>query len=148
MIFDNIKNVSCYRGMSFKFDLAFDFLTKTDLFNLPCKTHEIMGEEVFAIVQDYMTKDSGDLEAHKKYADIQFIIKGEEKIGFSPLSEVVSQKIPYNSEKDISFFDGKQYSIVLKQGDFAVFFPQDAHAPSLVSEDSCYVKKVVIKVKL
>ncbi len=143
MIFDNIKNVNLYRGMSSKFDKAFDYLVTTDLFNLPCGKYEILGDEIFASVQEYMTKEEGDLEAHKIYADVQFIIKGEEKIGFSKLSDVVSQKIPYNKEKDISFFNGKQSELFLKQGDFAVFFPHDAHAPSLISEDSCYAKQVV-----
>lgn len=148
MIFDNISNVNLYKGMSFKFDVAFDYLINTDLFNLPCGKYEILGDEVFAIVQEYMTKESGDLEAHKVYADVQFIIKGEEKIGFSKLLDVDSEKIPYNKEKDISFFSGNYADLFLKQGDFAVFFPQDAHAPSLAMHDSCYVKKVVIKIKL
>ncbi len=148
MIFDNIKNVNLYRGMSVKFDLAFDYLTKTDLFNIPCGNYEILGKEVFAIVQEYMTKEMGDLEAHKVYADIQFLIKGEEKIGFSKLADVTAEKVPYNKEKDISFFSGKKSDLLLRQGDFTVFFPQDAHAPSLAIDDSCYVKKVVIKIKL
>ena len=148
MIFDNISNVGLYKGMSFKFDAAFEYLENTDLFNLPCGKYEILSDEVFAIVQEYMTKEEGDLEAHKIYADLQFIIKGEEKIGFSKLDDVVSVKIPYNREKDICFFNGNYSKLLLRQGDFAVFFPHDAHAPSLAMHDCCYVKKVVIKIKL
>ena len=47
------------------------------------------------------------------------------------------------SDKDISFYPGLAESYIpVKPGMFAIFFPQDAHAPG-VSPDG--VKKVIVK---
>lgn len=52
---------------------------------------------------------------------------------------------PYNAEKDITFFEGlAETYITVKPGMFAIFFPQDGHAPG-ISPDG--VKKVIVKVK-
>ena len=52
---------------------------------------------------------------------------------------------PYNAEKDITFFEGlAETYITVKPGMFAIFFPQDGHAPGITPEG---VKKVIVKVK-
>ena len=51
----------------------------------------------------------------------------------------------YSAEKDITFFEGlAETYIAVKPGMFAIFFPQDGHAPG-ISPDG--VKKVIVKVK-
>ena len=48
-------------------------------------------------------------------------------------------------EKDITFFEGlAETYVTVKPGMFAIFFPQDGHAPGVTPEG---VKKVIVKVK-
>lgn len=70
----------------------------------------------------------------------------------SPIPEIVMgytarEDLPeadYDADKDISFYPGLAESYIpVKPGMFAIFFPQDAHAPG-VSPDG--VKKVIVKV--
>ena len=62
-------------------------------------------DNFFYIVQEYETKmpNESKFEAHKKYVDIQYVVKGSEciKVTASAFMECDS---PYNSQKDIVFF--------------------------------------------
>ena len=97
-----------------------------------------------------MTKDEENtrFEAHRKYADIQYLISGQEKIGISPL-EKSTVTIPYNEEKDICFLhsDVKNYRLANSEK-FFIFFPDDAHRPGMKAGEKEWVKKIVIKVKV
>lgn len=151
MLKDNIKNAQNYYNLSERIKLGLEYLENTVFSELENGKYEISGKEVFAIIQEYNSKpqSEGDFEAHKKYADIQYIIEGEELLGvcdvenFSPITD-------YDDEKDIVFLtsknDVKPDFIHLKEKEFVIFMPKDAHKPSLAVESPSYVRKAVIKV--
>lgn len=151
MILDNIKNIDKY---SFSSPLlkGFDFLLKNDLENLPEGKYEI-AEGIFANVQKIQAKapDLRKFEAHKDYIDIQYIISGKERMDFSNI-ENFKVEIPYDKEKDVEFLKLNSEEITpnsayLKEGDFIIFYPQDAHAPMLKALDTDYeIKKVIVKI--
>jgi len=87
-------------------------------------------------------------EAHKKYADIQGLISGKEKIGVLPL-ENTSISIPYNENKDIMFLtvEAENYRIATP-GKFFLFFPDDVHRPMVKELENTNVRKVVVKVRI
>ena len=146
MILDKIENSKFYYSVHKGFYKAFEYILKTDFSILADGKYEIEGEKIFALVQQYKTKDRSEakLEAHKKYIDIQFISSGVELIGVSILNQ---QKPVINEpEKDIAFYDGKASFLKLEEGMFAVFFPHDMHMPGIKLEESALVKKIVIKV--
>ena len=147
MIFDNIKNISEYPNLGEKIQKGFDFLLKNDLKNFDNGRYEIYGKEIYANIQEYETKDEGLFEAHRKYIDIQYIVSGFEKIEVCEISEL-KEKIPYDKEKDLIFFEGKGSFLSLKEGYFTVFYPQDGHKPCLTDEIKSNVKKVVVKVSI
>jgi YhcH/YjgK/YiaL family protein len=148
MIIDTVQNLKLYTHLGSKFQKAFTFITDPDLMLLDNWKYEIDGNDVFALVSEYKTKDEidGKFEAHIKYIDIQFVAKGNELIGYAPFSgqEILSE---YNNEKDITFFRGNKSFVNLEQGMFAVFFPNELHMPGIKSSTQEYVKKVVVKVK-
>lgn len=128
-------------------DKAFAFLRQTNLALIAPGKYTIDGENVFATVTDYSPSDKSKWEAHKKYIDIQYIIKGKEAMGMVPLSDAtVIQE--YNAGKDVTFLETKvgNYYIV-GPGAFLIFFPGEAHRPGLKTEGFDIVKKIVIKVK-
>lgn len=149
MIIDKLKNATIYTSISENLRNGFEFLKNTDLSSLEMGRYEIDGKEVYALVSEYDSKDPGEcrLEAHKTYADIQYIVSGREAIGFAILNnqDILS---PYNPDKDIVFFSGETNPLILETGMFAVFFPQDVHRPCMQIDGSEKVKKVVVKVRL
>ncbi|HKI90459.1 MAG TPA: YhcH/YjgK/YiaL family protein [Draconibacterium sp.] len=130
-------------------DQAFTFLKNSDLKNLPLGKQELDGDSLYVSVDEYVTKDKKDtrFESHRKYIDIQYIIEGEEMMGLAPLDEVKADVVePYNTEKDIAFYqyDGGKY-IIATPMNFVIFFPTDAHRPSMKVNENEKIKKIVVK---
>jgi YhcH/YjgK/YiaL family protein len=149
MILDNIKNCEKYEGLNRNFDKAFEFLRRADLVSLAVGKYEIDGENIFAMVQEYETKDleNAKYEAHKKYIDIQYLMEGTENMGYVSLDklEVFS---PYNEESDFMLLEGEPRLILLNQKEFFILFPEDAHMPGIFVNEKSKVKKVVVKVSV
>ncbi|MDK2856933.1 MAG: hypothetical protein PWQ29_30 [Verrucomicrobiota bacterium] len=149
MIFDRIEFHNRY-PFGRLWEAAFKFL-KTVTAETECGKYVLEGEELFATIDSYRTKtrDTAKLETHRKYVDIQFLISGEETHEFFSKNELLVSE-PYHQEKDAEFYRIPNISrshIVLRPGDFAVYFPQDAHMPCLATGSlSLTVKKAVAKI--
>ena len=148
MILDIKENVILYKGINTNLDKAIDFMLSTDLDALPVGKYLIDEDEVFVLIQSYETKDIQDalFEAHHKYADIQLILMGNEWIGYAPVSNLTTIN-PYDEQRDIEFLSGDGEFNKLQQGMFSIYFPTDAHKPS-VNEVKTLVRKAVFKVKI
>lgn len=148
---DNIKNAKNYYNLGERFQKGFEYLQKVDLLNMENGKYEIDGKNLFVSIQDYTSKpfSEGKFEAHKKYADIQYIIKGKEKLGYTT-SDVLTPVSDFDTENDIVFFQEKEpiEFVHAKEGDFVIFMPQDAHMPCIADNVPEYVKKAVVKVLL
>ena len=136
------RYANCHKGLS----RGFEFLQTTKLDELPDGKLEIDGGRLYAIVahDQGRGRDGAILEAHRKYIDIQYVISGNELIGWQPLASCRTVKQTYNSDTDLAFFlDRSSTWFELAPCSFAVFFPEDAHAP-LAAQGP--VHKVVVKV--
>jgi YhcH/YjgK/YiaL family protein len=141
--------VSYFRNKE-RWDKALNFLKSNDLPGLELKRYDIDGDNLFAPVSEYITKDEEDAryEAHQKYIDIQYIISGKELIGVAPVSQKKEVLEPYDSAKDIEFLTvsgGENRSATPDR--FFIFFPEDAHRPGLKDGLNSPVRKIVVKVK-
>lgn len=149
MIIDKLSNSHLYSGLGERINKAFAYLKNTDFSKTELGRYDIDGDNVFALVNEYNTKDEseGKLEAHKNYIDVQFVAKGKELMGYTPLE---NQKVinPYNEQNDITFFVGEKSFTFVDEGMFAIFFPTDLHMPGIKVDEKNHVKKVVIKVKI
>ena len=149
MIIDKLSNSHLYSGLGERINKAFTYLKETDFSTMELGTYEIDGENIFALVNEYSTKDEteGKLEAHKKYIDVQFVARGSELMGYAPFG---NQKVidEYNELNDITFFSGDKSFTQIDEGMFAIFFPTDVHLPGIKVNEKTYVKKIVIKVKV
>ena len=135
-----------------RWDKAFAWLKNTDLDTIATGRYTVDGDNVYAVVADSTTKAFNDtrFEAHRKYADIQYVVRGREKIGLAPLSKALPVS-PFDTEKDTGFFEipeqiCKYY--IATQGSFFLFFPGDAHRPGIKVQKTGYVRKVVVKVRI
>ncbi len=151
MIVDRLENAELYEAIYSKLTRGLALLKDKSLANKPDGKYEAEGQEIYYIVQRYITKplDEGRLEAHRKYIDIQYIAAGRETFGYAPLT-ALKEKIEYDDEKDVAFYEVPEgLSLTrLSSGMFAVFFPQDAHMPCLRVAGPENVTKIVVKVKV
>ena len=88
MIFYKIENYQLYVGMGDKIAKAFAWLNETDLVHTSDGKHEIDHDDIFAIVQEYQTKEMSEarLEGHRRFIDIQYVVEGSELMGVTPLN--------------------------------------------------------------
>lgn len=149
MILDKLENSAKYNYTNGNFSKAFSFLLNTDLINIDDGRYEIDGDNVYAIISSYDTKspEGAHPEAHRVYADIQYMVSGTEQIGYSVYN---GQKVfkEYNAEKDFLLYENVSFFIKMETGMFAVFYPDDLHMPGIMINNPAPVKKAVIKVKL
>jgi YhcH/YjgK/YiaL family protein len=152
MILDHIDNWQQYAACHSAFAKAFSHLAETDFTEMDEGRYELDGDRVYVMVQDCEGRglDGARIEAHRKYIDIQFTVIGEEVIGWADIADTGLAKLVgvkgegYDAEKDVEFYSGEPFTwIDIPAGHFAVFFPNDGHAP-LAADDS--FRKVVVKI--
>lgn len=137
-----------YAANNTQWDKAFAYLRDTDLKNLSVGKHPIDGSDLVASVSESTNKefDSTKWEGHQKMIDLQYVIAGAEKIG---VAKVATAKVivPYNESKDVAIFETTGQIYTATPGTFFLFFPGDAHRPS-ITVDGTKCKKIVIKLKV
>jgi YhcH/YjgK/YiaL family protein len=148
MIIDKIENYKLYCNLSQRIAKAFAYINETDFTGMEAGKHTIDNDSIYAILQNYQTKEKIDckLEGHYKYIDIQYIINGVELIGVTTLTN--QTPIYTDKEKDYSLYENNTSMIRLEEGTFTIFFPDDLHMPSVKSNENSEVKKIVVKVKI
>jgi biofilm protein TabA len=131
VILDTLVQSARYAGLHPAFPRSFDYLKTADLPSLAPGRHDIDGDRLFVLIdhQDGRTREGARLEAHRRYIDIQLTLDGAEEIGWAPLDSC-QQRAVFDTEKDIGFFDdAPRVWLPVPPGTFAIFFPEDAHAP-------------------
>ncbi len=149
MIIDKIENSGLYLNLGKRIAKAFKYINSTDFSRIEPGRYEIENDNIFAIVNEYETKNVSDcvLEAHRKFIDIQYICSGVELIGVAPLVNQIPTK-EYDESKDCAFFNEETSFVEMTGGMFAIFFPDDLHMPGVKTDSILKVKKVVIKVRI
>jgi len=146
MILDSVDNFKFYAEIHRHFKTVFDYLQNNDLSALSEGRYDI-SNGIFAISSRYKTINESDtfIECHRKYIDIQIMVKGSEKMGIC--NRDICEKLEYNEAEDYQKLNGNMDFITVKNGFFTVFFPHDGHMPQLIQgEKSDEVRKIVIKV--
>ena len=133
-----------------RWEKAFNFLKSNNLSKLELKRYDIDGDNVYAPVSEYLTKDEATarFEAHRKYIDIQYVVIGREKMSVAPLSSKGAVLEPYDDARDIEFLSvDHSSSYIATPEKFFIFFPSDIHRPGVMTDSSSMVRKIVVKVK-
>jgi YhcH/YjgK/YiaL family protein len=146
MIIDKLDRAKRYYNVHPLFEEAFRFLETIGQFEPGEKL--LKGTALKAIFQEVpgRSRKEARLEAHRKYIDIQYTLVGEEEIGWSPKEACKTVSEPYSPEKDIEFFrDRPLVFIPIPHHSFAIFFPEDAHAPFVAR---CTLQKIILKVQV
>jgi YhcH/YjgK/YiaL family protein len=149
MIYDKVENASRYAAVSARVAKGLQYIQNTDFTRMEPGKHEIDGEDLFAVINEYETKEEKDcvLEAHRKYLDIQYMLSGSELIGISTLYKQEPVKA-YSDANDYALYSDKLFFVQLKAGTFTIFFPEDLHMPGVIDKSPVKVRKVIVKVRI
>jgi biofilm protein TabA len=149
MILDTLPLWQRYAAIHPRFAAAFSFLDGVTPATADGR-HDIDGDALYALVQRYRTRSAAgmQLEAHRRYIDVQFIARGREVIHWAPLASLSEVTLPYDTTKDAGLFALPAATVPLRlvAGQFAILFPDDAHAPCCAWDEPEDVLKVVVKV--
>lgn len=151
MITNNLSRLDKYDYQNERFRMAFDFLRSNDLMSLTPGTEIPVGDGVLAKIQEYTTdpEETRRFETHRDYFDIQFVVKGEEFIGIVP-ADGLTPDGDYDPAIDIQYYQTppRHGGAVLRDGDFLIVPPEDAHRPNCMTDRACTVRKIVLKVRV
>ena len=151
MIFSSLANLGANVLSGERVAKALAFLAREDLAGLEGGRHEICGDEVFANVQEIVTvpADEKDYEAHRRYADIHYVISGTELIGVAPVGECAPVG-EFSEADDFGLFapGGRESWVVVRPGELVVTPPCDAHKPGCCpcGTEPAPLKKICVKV--
>lgn len=151
MIFSSIEHVRDNDLSAARFAKALAFLAREDLAALAPGRHEIDGDEVFANVQELVTVPAGEksYEAHRRYADIHYVVSGTELICVAPVGECEPVG-EFSEADDFGLFTpgDREASAVLRAGDLVVTPPCDAHKPGCypAGAEPAPLRKICVKV--
>jgi beta-galactosidase beta subunit len=157
MILDRLTCWRRYASLHEGFASAFEALTEPHIADLPAGRHTVDGDRLYIIIgrDEGRGRKGARLESHRRYIDIQLTLAGPEEIGWLPLPDCLAhlkqrssfvQPVerasshapskasgadePYNADRDIAFYSAQPETwLALPPGTFAVFYPDDAHAP-------------------
>lgn len=147
MITDKIENLRNYAKIDPAFTKIADWLDGNDMAELPTGSIEI-GDGIILNLSEYEPYPTPDKwEAHLKYADLQVVVRGNERMDSAPVSNGEGGE-GYHDDDDYELYKscGDTYtSIFGTEGIFAYFAPCDAHRPGLKYKAD-KVKKAVFKI--
>ena len=151
MVIDTLQHEETYMRLGKGIETALRFFQsyQDDGADLPAKTI-LDGENIFVNGVNYTSeaKPRGQLEAHRKYIDVMYVVEGEERFYYKPFSECAHVTMPYSAEKECALaqIDADAAQVRFSAGQFLIFFPQDAHLAAQLWDEPCKVRKFIAKV--
>lgn len=144
MIFDDYKNFNLYNIDKEIIDFILNINPEISL------GKHVISDKAYINIEEYKTRDFIKLEAHEKYIDIQFLIKGKEKV-YTTDKEGLKVSEEYNPEKDVAFYYTPIRNLnisYLEPNKFILLYPDDAHSPCTMIDAPMDVKKAIVKIKI
>jgi YhcH/YjgK/YiaL family protein len=150
MITDSIDQLKRYAVPSTEAILK--FIAEHNCAQLPDGEITIQGRALFVRVMSYVPKPAMEnrFEIHHMYADVQYVVSGAEIMQIARIKDLTPLG-DYDDQGDYHFFkaSGATSDVIVEAGEFAVFYPHQAHRPSCSYESyRGQVKKLVFKVKI
>ena len=138
------KDIKKYASVLPGIEEAFDAVNA--LTDYEAKTYPLSNDNRFFVAVG-TTKAPDVAEAHRKYMDIQYIVKGKEVMGWADLADCKLEG-EFNETKDVGKYSGDFEYITINEGICYVAFPEDAHMPGRHLDVPNDFVKVVVKLKV
>lgn len=131
---------------------ALAHLRDSDLEKSPPGSYELQGTDIYVQVIDMTTKPLGECrpEVHREYADLQYLVRGRERIGVAVDSGAFAIDEDFTPGRDLRFYRAVPSETVLtmRPGSFALFMPSDIHSPGSAVDAPEAIRKVVVKIRV
>lgn len=148
MVIDQLSNAAQYYHLGDGIHQALQFLEGRTWEQMENGKYEIDGQNVVAIIQEYDTKDplTEQLESHRKYIDVQYVVSGKERMGHALLNGQTPTTV-YDPETDFLLYkEAPSFFSLITPDMFTIFYPTDLHMPCIMVDAPEHVRKIVIKV--
>lgn len=149
MIYGNLNDYKSFKYLPKAILKVFEYTLSNDVANFNPGSYEIDSDKIFVNVVEYDTKNVEERfwEAHKKYLDVHVIFRGNERINLNFVQNL--KTLDYVEKDDFLPLEGEyNASLTLKNNDFLVCYPEDAHMTALKVNESEKVKKAIFKISL
>ena len=152
MIVGKLVDLYRYKGIAKNIDTAIDYILNNDLLALPKGKTVVDGTNVYINRDTYVAKPYEEcfFENHENYIDIQIVLKGKERIGYTHISNpTLKVTTPYNAEKDVTKYNNDPEGAVyfdVEEG-FVLVYTEDAHLAKCKADDNT-TEKLVVKIKI
>ena len=119
-----------------------------DITDLTPRTIPLSGSNRI-IIQSYTSKlpAEGRAEAHREFLDIQYVLEGEECVGWANV-DTLTPDGDFVTDSDIGFYKGHVDLMRIGAGNCYVVFPEDAHMPGIAVAEPKPCVKMVVKLKV
>jgi len=148
MILANLKDINRYEQIIPHYKELIAFLNANDLNAADKGKITILDEELFINVVEINAKNKDEqiLEAHRDYLDIHIPFSQEEIIGWKATENCHQYIEQYSKENDCVLFSDRPTTYVkILPGEFAIVFPEDAHAPAI---GEGILRKAIVKIRM
>ena len=147
MIYSNIKNKNEYKFLDEKIQKCFEYIEENNLKDMEKGTYEIDGKDIFVNIVEYKTTKAENRfwEAHKQYIDIHFMLEGKEYININFIDDM-EKKLYIEKDDFLELIGDKKISVLMKERDFLICYPNDAHMTAVEVENPEKIKKAIFKV--
>ena len=147
MILAHLNDSDRYASLHPLFKQLFDYVKVHDFTHVPAERIVLDGDRLFINVADVTLKSPEEqvLEVHRRYIDVHFPLSREEVMGWSSLSVLATESMqPFNEEDDFAVYAERAQSyLTIHPGEFAIVWPEDAHAP-IIGQGA--LRKLIAKV--
>ena len=147
MILAHLNDSDRYASLHPLFKQLFDYVKAHDFTHVPAERIVLDGDRLFINGADVTLKspEKQVLEVHRRYIDVHFPLSREEIMGWSSLSVLATESMqPFNEEDDFAVYAERAQSyLTIHPGEFAIVWPEDAHAP-IIGQGA--LRKLIAKV--
>ena len=151
MIIANIKDAKRYYPLHPAYPAVFEFLkalSEESTEGTVGKGYKVNFSGKTCMTSDKAADGSDKVfEAHRRFIDIHYCIKGTEGIGYADV-EALMPITEYNEQDDYLLLKGEYHKLVLREGDFMIVYPEDAHIPMMVGDAEGELLKAVAKIEI
>jgi YhcH/YjgK/YiaL family protein len=127
-------------------------LRDTDFAAKPAGNYDLEGKDIYVQVIDTTTKPAAECkpEVHRQYADVQFLVRGRERIGVAAETGRFAVAEDLLAARDLLFYAevDDEATLSMRPGSFAVFLPTDVHRPACAVDGPESIRKVVMKLRV
>lgn len=149
MIIDRIENAKNYYCLGAEYEFGLKALEAYQADDFQTGRKDLNGR-TYLVQLSYVTKprEASAFKAHRKYADIMYLLEGSENIFYKPTAELRNITKEYDEAGDALLADVDEDAdmLLFTPGHFVIFMPQDAHCPGCDAGTAHSVRKVIAKV--